>query len=204
MGDSLFDQDDLRLFREILDTQSCSGDTAAMETLIMHTAESFGATVEIDERNFYVTKGQASVYPCLVAHTDTVHPLLPAERYAVRDYDGVFSAYDPINGIPAGIGGDDKIGVFIALYFLRHLPAVKAAFFCDEEIGFVQAIRARDSSSSPMPRLPSNAIAAATPTSSERSRGMHYTATISPPRSSQCFRLMGTAKWSAEGPMLAN
>jgi tripeptide aminopeptidase len=143
MNDSLFDQDDLRLFREILDTQSCSGETAAMEALIVRTAESFGATVEVDERNFYVTKGEASVYPSIVAHTDTVHEVRPADQYAVRDYDGVFSAHDPVNGIPAGIGGDDKVGIFVALYLLRRLPAAKEAFFCDEEIGCVGASRAR-------------------------------------------------------------
>ena len=114
-----------------------------MEALIVRTAESFGATVEVDERNFYVTKGQASIYPCLVAHTDTVYEIYPAAQYAVRDYDSVFSAHDPVHGIPMGIGGDDKVGIFVALYFLRHLPAVKAAFFCDEEIGCVGASRAR-------------------------------------------------------------
>jgi ribosomal protein S27E len=39
----------------------------------------------------------------------------------------------------SGIGGDDKCGVYIALALLTDLPACKAAFFRDEEIGTVGA-----------------------------------------------------------------
>jgi putative aminopeptidase FrvX len=38
-------------------------------------------------------------------------------------------------GLPTGIGGDDKCGVYVCLELLRSLPNVKAAFFVSEETG---------------------------------------------------------------------
>jgi tripeptide aminopeptidase len=138
----MFSQDDLNLFREILETQSVSYNTAEMETLIIATARVFGADVQIDDRNIYVTKGQASIYPCLVAHTDTVHEIRAAGHYEVHEENGKYTAFDPIDDEQVGVGGDDKVGIFIALYFIKHFSAVKAAFFCDEEVGCQGAKRA--------------------------------------------------------------
>jgi putative aminopeptidase FrvX len=38
-------------------------------------------------------------------------------------------------GLPTGIGGDDKCGVYVCLELLKQLPNVKAAFFVSEETG---------------------------------------------------------------------
>jgi putative aminopeptidase FrvX len=143
MNSWAFDDEDLGLLREILAVQSVSSNTAEMEDLIVAKAWDFGANVQVDDRNIYVTKGQASIYPCLVAHTDTVHEIRPPEHYSVIEDGGRFSAIDPVDDTPVGIGGDDKVGIFIALYFVKHLQSVKAAFFCDEEDGCQGAKRAR-------------------------------------------------------------
>jgi tripeptide aminopeptidase len=143
MTSRAFDDEDLGLLREILATQSKSFDSGDMEKLIIAKAQAVGADVQVDDRNIYVTKGQASVYPCLVAHTDTYHEIRAAGHYQVVEEQGVFTAFDPVDDEQVGVGGDDKVGIFIALHYLNHLPAMKAALFCDEEVGCQGAKRAR-------------------------------------------------------------
>lgn len=87
--------------------------------------------------NIYVTKGVADLYPTMVAHTDTVHDIVPGNEYQVRSDGQKMWATNPKTGNDQGIGGDDKVGIFIALSLLRELPVFKAAFFVDEEIGCV-------------------------------------------------------------------
>lgn len=145
----LMDKDQKLLLR-ILSTQSDSGydkesgvhRTLGMQLLIKKLARSYGARVKLDKENVYVTKGKAEVYPCYVAHTDTVHDLFPESMYAVYedpDYFGAMFGYDQQADEYRGVGGDDKVGIFIALAMVRDLPAAKAVFFRDEEIGCIGA-----------------------------------------------------------------
>jgi len=87
-----------------------------------------------DHGNLYVTRGDADLYPCVVAHTDTVHDI-ETEFYIQRHKDVLYA----INGNyeRVGIGGDDKVGIFVALEILRTTPICKVAFFRDEEVGCV-------------------------------------------------------------------
>lgn len=94
-------------------------------------------------RNIYVTKQtdeNVEFFPCVVAHTDTVHQInvinireeeLPNDsgenKFALKGYDN--------DGRPSGIGGDDKCGVFTCLELLKELPNLKVAFFVSEETG---------------------------------------------------------------------
>jgi len=94
-------------------------------------------------RNIYVTKQtdeNVEFFPCVVAHTDTVHQInvinireeelpndLGENKFALKGYDD--------NGRPSGIGGDDKCGVFTCLELLKELPNLKVAFFVAEETG---------------------------------------------------------------------
>ena len=72
----------------------------------------------------YVTKGNADMFPCVVAHIDTVHE--PVEMVvneetlpnAQGELKLSLKAYEKETGIPTGIGGDDKAGVFICLKML--------------------------------------------------------------------------------------
>lgn len=95
-----------------------------------------------DMGSIYATKqtGDVEYFPCVVAHTDTVHNLdsinivemeLPNEQGELKLG---LKAFNDLN-FPTGIGGDDKCGVYICLEMLKQLPNVKAAFFVAEETG---------------------------------------------------------------------
>ena len=96
--------------------------------------------------NVYATKQESQElpedfhFPCVISHTDTVHEIcnlnireefLPnaqgEEKLSLKAYDNI--------GLPVGIGGDDKCGVFACLTLLKDLPNLKAAFFVSEETG---------------------------------------------------------------------
>lgn len=91
--------------------------------------------------NIYVTKGESEFYPCVIAHTDTVHPITEMEvkeelhpnLYGVLKPS--FKAYHKVTGRPVGIGGDDKCGVYACLDLLEQLPILKVALFVSEETG---------------------------------------------------------------------
>jgi di/tripeptidase len=98
-----------------------------------------------DYGNVYTTKKETEVpsdfyYPCVISHTDTVHGLgsinVVEEQNPNAQGELKFSlkAYNNM-GLPTGIGGDDKCGVFACLILLRDLPFLKAAFFVAEETG---------------------------------------------------------------------
>ena len=98
-----------------------------------------------DNGNIYVTKTTDEVnedfyYPCVVAHTDTVHEIdtINIQEVDLPNYQGeikpsLMSFND--EGIQTGIGGDDKAGIFACLVLLQELPNIKVAFFVSEETG---------------------------------------------------------------------
>lgn len=83
--------------------------------------------------NLYVTKGQASLYRCMVAHTD----INQAERDNVRVYmskDWIFG-FDMEEGCQCGLGADDGIGISLAIEMFNRFDNIKLFFPKDEEIG---------------------------------------------------------------------
>ena len=93
--------------------------------------------------NIYATKQtdeNIESFPCVVAHTDTVHNIdtINVREEMLPDAQGnvklSLKAYNN-EGNPTGIGGDDKCGVFGCLELLKELPNLKAAFFVAEETG---------------------------------------------------------------------
>ena len=97
-------------------------------------------------KNVYATKKENSelpedfYFPCVIAHTDTVHEL---DTILIRE-EQLYNAQGQIKdslkaynerGLPTGIGGDDKCGVFACLTLLKELPYLKASFFVSEETG---------------------------------------------------------------------
>jgi hypothetical protein len=69
---------------------------------------------------------------------DTVHDIYSG--FTVREIDDKLFAlqnYGKKNVSKAGIGGDDKVGVFIALEMLKTFDNIKVAFFTNEEVGCV-------------------------------------------------------------------
>ena len=97
-----------------------------------------------DYMNIYATKGYPTgdnfYYPCVISHTDTVHNLdtINIREEYLKNAQGIeklsLKAYNDI-GLPTGIGGDDKCGVFACLMLLKDLSHLKAAFFVSEETG---------------------------------------------------------------------
>lgn len=83
--------------------------------------------------NIFVTKGNAKLYDCVVAHVDTVHAI--ETDYVIRTQDDFLYAFNRYNVEQVGIGGDDKVGVYIALQLLKDRNNIKAAFFRNEEVG---------------------------------------------------------------------
>jgi di/tripeptidase len=99
-----------------------------------------------DKMNVYATKQETSElpedfhFPCVISHTDTVHNIdtinIREEQLpnAQKEIKLSLKAYND-EGLPTGIGGDDKAGVFACLTLLKELPYLKAAFFVSEETG---------------------------------------------------------------------
>ena len=111
-----------------------------------------GISFETDHMgNIYVTKGilsEGEYYPMLIAHTDTVHeiqneivvkdeflskPTTFGKSFGKETYAS-YKAYTP-GGLPTGIGGDDKCGIFLCLELLMELDKVKIGLFVSEETG---------------------------------------------------------------------
>lgn len=93
------------------------------------------ASVTVDRvNNVVITKGQSTVYPCVSAHIDTVQPLDPVE--IVESGDGLYGIR---NKRRAGIGADDKAGVYVCLELLQSMEVLRVIFFAAEEVGCVGA-----------------------------------------------------------------
>lgn len=127
------------LLLEVLSVQSHSRECDNMQSFILdHVCKLDDVIVDFDELgNIYITKGESSSYPCIVSHMDTVHKILPDDQYKVIYDDDHAFAYNPILKELTGIGGDDKVGVYICLQMLADLEYCKVAFFVDEEIGCI-------------------------------------------------------------------
>lgn len=134
---------DVNFLIRTLRVQSKSRDTGRMNQFILAEAKALGLEADIDNGNIYITKGKAKVYPTFVAHTDTVHTIRPRGQYRVIRSDDMLFAMNPETMRMTGVGGDDKVGIFLALSCLRKLPAVKVAFFRDEEIGCLGSAKAK-------------------------------------------------------------
>lgn len=123
----------------ILETQSVSYETEAMQAVMVDLLYKAGANITRDSMgNIYAVKGvpkKGSYYPCYCAHLDTVHDIQPEGLEVVQLRDGWLAAMSGQTQV--GIGGDDKCGLWAALRCIQELPACKVAFFIDEEVGCV-------------------------------------------------------------------
>lgn len=120
---------------EVLGIQSYSGnDKLMVQYLFKELNEIKGCKFEYrDDGNIYVTKGQTDFFPCVVAHMDTVHKIV--EDLTVLRVGEKLTGFNQVTMEQTGIGGDDKVGIFIALECLKAFDHIKVVFFCDEEIG---------------------------------------------------------------------
>lgn len=124
---------------KILNTQSETYNSKAMASLMFDLLTEAGASIEIDAfDNLFATKGTppaGQFYPCIAAHLDTVHSVIDAQFYSVLELGGKAVAMHNKTLQFAGIGGDDKCGLYIAIQALRSLDFCKVALFADEEAG---------------------------------------------------------------------
>lgn len=117
-----------------LSIQSESYNQTSMQRYIFRQIAKMNLTPIKDQHgNIYVTKGNAEFYPTMVSHMDTVHDI--NHNVVVKRHANKLYAFDTVKMEQYGIGGDDKVGVFITLECLRHFDNFKAAFFVDEEVG---------------------------------------------------------------------
>ena len=134
--------------KEVLEIPSYSG----MEDLVVEFIVDFCKKHNFDHyvdkhKNVYVTKGKVKkgeFYPCVVAHTDTVHwdqkdMILNRQKIDIKEEKlrgkVKLVGWNNQTNSPTGIGGDDKVGVYICLNMLLEFDTIKAAFFVKEEIG---------------------------------------------------------------------
>ncbi len=121
----------------LLDTmrnQTESYKSHRMESFIKKKVRSMKLDFTTDNYgNIYVAKGDADLYPTMVCHIDTVHDI--NNNIELVKIDDKLLAIDRTNCKRYGIGGDDKVGVYITLSLLQHYDNFKAVFFKDEEVG---------------------------------------------------------------------
>jgi putative aminopeptidase FrvX len=127
---------DLSVLELLYLTNSKSGQEDEIRDLIIGFVSQIApkAKVDVDQKgNVMVVKGKAKSYPCVIAHMDEVHSQTSDLRI-VRSGDAIFGWSDKAKGT-AGIGADDKNGIFVCLNVLNTLDAVKVVFTVGEEIG---------------------------------------------------------------------
>lgn len=135
-----------QLLKDVLSVPTKTYNEEKMIEFLTNWLETNGYNYYVqDNGNIYVTKTTDEVsedfhYPCVVAHTDTVHEIDTINIYRVDlpNYqgeikEGLMSLND--KGIQTGIGGDDKAGIFACLVLLQEIPNIKVAFFVSEETG---------------------------------------------------------------------
>jgi tripeptide aminopeptidase len=125
----------IKLLKKVLSIQSHYAEDSDMIDYIKkalgsmkleYTEDSFG--------NIYVTKGKPeNNYPCIVSHIDTV--VTKVNNFKVVQVDDVLIGFDHDKVQQHGIGGDDKVGVFMCLQTLKDVDNIKAVFFREEESG---------------------------------------------------------------------
>jgi tripeptide aminopeptidase len=118
---------------EVLSIQAESGNQFRTFAYIIRQVKAMGCTYYTYNGCIYVTKGKADYYPCMAAHMDTVHDIV--ENLTVVEIGGNLTGFNSVTMEQTGIGGDDKVGIYIALQCLQTFDNMKAVFFRDEEIG---------------------------------------------------------------------
>lgn len=118
---------------EVLEIQSVSFNQKEMFKYIEGQLKAIGCDYYVDDGNIYATKGNANLYPCIASHMDTVHDIV--SNLTAVEINGNITGFNAKTMQQTGIGGDDKVGIFIALQCLEKFDNIKAVFFRDEEVG---------------------------------------------------------------------
>lgn len=122
--------------KDILGTPTYCGQEQYLISKITKYLNESNLEYVIDEHgNIYVTKGLAEYYPCVVAHTDSVHRIVDMDIIENENDNDILYAVEKNTKKRTGCGGDNKAGVFVCLELLEKVEVIKAAFFVSEEYG---------------------------------------------------------------------
>jgi len=132
---------DWKLFKKLLKHRSFSLDRSQEEFakwLVKWMSENIeGLTITRDGYgNIYVVKGEADIYPCVVAHID-INQDESITDVSVIQTDKLLLGIDNATGKQTGLGFDDKTGVYFGILMLQTLDVVKCFFPKDEEAGCI-------------------------------------------------------------------
>ena len=129
---------DKELLKEILLIQTYSyNETLITKFIIDFISKINNVNYTIDKfDNILITKGSNKKKPCVVAHLDSVHDIIE-DGVQINETDDILTLYIKDTDVQTGIGGDDKVGIFIALSMLLKYDNIKVAFFSKEEIGCI-------------------------------------------------------------------
>lgn len=128
------DERQIKLMMDLVEVPTYTGDTKKMRSFIRAKLHEIPDTMFwTHDGNIYVIRGEADLYPCVVAHTDTVHRN-QKHIHCVRIGDKL-CAIEGKKMEQTGTGGDDKVGILIALECIRKFKNIKVVFFRDEESG---------------------------------------------------------------------
>lgn len=125
----------LQTLKELYAISAPSGNEFKMVNYIDRKLKALGAITYRDSKNnLYAIKGKSDTYPCIVAHTDEVHRRKP-KAFTIKEIGRVLIGFDQTNNQFAGIGADDKNGIWVALQCFEKYDVIKGAFFVEEETG---------------------------------------------------------------------
>lgn len=133
----------MQLLLDLYKISSPSRKEKEMIRFITRKLEEMSVPYEVDRHgNIYATKGNAETYPCVVAHTDEVHPKRAKGYEVVNFRDAIILGFNMQKKQFVGIGADDKNGIWICLKCLKEYEYMKCAFFMGEEEGCIGSNRA--------------------------------------------------------------
>lgn len=119
--------------KEVLMIQSESFKQWRMFAYLVRKLTALDVNFYVLDGCIYATKGKADVYPCIVAHMDTVHSI--TSDLSILQVGDNLTGFNRVTMTQTGIGGDDKVGIYLALECLMKYDNIKVAFFRDEEVG---------------------------------------------------------------------
>ena len=129
-------------FEEFMQLPSCSKHEDMVQEFLLEWGKAHGCKTKKDAKgNIYLEKG-SGIRPCLINHIDTVHSdqkeLVKQKMMKKIIWNGDHvTAENPLTGKQTGLGMDNQGGACIALAVVNRLPAVKAIFTVEEEIGML-------------------------------------------------------------------